>query len=254
MNRKIINAVIIVAALAMVFAAVAVATTPRANMEGYGLSQISDLNDSFGFPVAAAPFAVIAVMLIVVLVFVNKKPKDTAAPLIAERQKLIEQLKEAEGHFLKHKIDRETFDKISKEKHEALIRVEAEIDSKKTEGREMSKSDASQIASVSADKKNILRGLLEQKQKKVKELDIAEKSYYKRKVDEATFRKISSEINTEIISIEGQINAIHAAEEIEKLKEQLKEGAREIARQSRSSKDRNLQEYDEEVYSQLGFK
>jgi hypothetical protein len=194
-----------------------------------------ELFNEFGPLVLLAPVGVIIAVIIVILILSLRK-KTVQSPLESERKKIFIELKEAEKEFLKHKIDKATFDSISQEKNFKLIKIEAEIDSLKK--IDLPKDELKKAELVSADKKKVLLGLLEQKQRKVHELKIAEQSYLKRKIDENSFKNISNDLKKEIISIESQIKAIQESEEIEKLKEQLKEGAREISRQKKSSTDR----------------
>ncbi len=167
---------------------------------------------------------------------------------------LISELKEAEVQFLKNKISKETFNKISKEKNAELIKIEAALDVNKKIN--MGLEEIKAIESISADKKNILKGLLEEKQRKVYELQLTEKGFLKRKLDESTYKKISEEVKSEIISIEGKIKALKKSEEIQKLKKQLLEGAKEIKKQQQSTKQRVAAQpktFEDEVFEQIGL-
>ncbi len=182
--------------------------------------------------------------------FVNEK-KAVQENFKEKRELINNELKIAETQFLKNKIDKMTFDNISKQKNTELISVEAKIDFKNK--AVLSKDELKNLDKISENKRKILKGLLEEKQKKVLELQISEKSYLKRKIDENTFRKISSEIKSEIISIEGKIQAIQKSDEIEKIKNELKKGANEIAKQKASSQKRKNENdiFEEEVFEQI---
>jgi len=228
-------------------------STPVEFFEGNNLSVISEIAGQYGGEVLWAPFVVLAIIFAVILIFYFKKqgaPKteDPRKALQNERQKHVQALKEAEKQFMKHKIDKETFDRVSQEANESLIRIESELDAQKSEGA--TPEEAKKIKGVSFDKRKALGELLEQKKKKVHELKIAENSYYKRKIDDKAFQHISSQINAEIVSIEGQIKALQAAEEIEKLKEQLKEAAQEIIKQKKSSENRNNTQMEDDIFYQ----
>ncbi len=180
---------------------------------------------------------------------VNKKELED------KRDSIIQELKEAENQFLKNKISKETFNKITKDKNAELIKLEANIDvSKKLS---MSIEDAKILEEVSTDKKNVLKGLFLEKQRKVHELQLTEKGYLKRKIDESTYKKISEDVKSEIISIEGKIKALQKSEEIQKLKKQLLIGAKEITKQQKSSKKRIEEQpktFEDEVFEQIGFR
>jgi len=121
--------------------------------------------------------------------FLNKN--NPADVLLEERRRIVTELKGAEINFLKHKIDRPTFDAISKERNSDLIRIEAEIDSHKHKG--LNSAELKIANSVSSDKRKVISGLLDEKQKKVYELKLAESGYLKRRISEEVFQKISSE-------------------------------------------------------------
>ncbi len=223
------------------------------------------LVEEFGVLIYLAPL-VFVIVLIVVLIFatsaaskikVPERPKKIDSKksndLDLERQKVRNALKEAEKQFLQHKIDKATFDSVCQEQNQKLIGIEAEIDSLKA--IDLPKEDVKKAKAVSADKKKVIMKLMEQKQKKTHELKLAEKSYLKRKIDQAAFQKISADINKEIISVEGQITAIQNSDEIAKLKASLKDGAKEIVRQEKLStqrkKEEQLDELGDDLFSQL---
>lgn len=211
-----------------------------------------DIMQKYRLIILLAPIFLIAIALFVAFFVFNRKGKIDI--LQEGRKKAIIELKEAEKQFLQHKIDKKTFDSISQEKNTALIKTESEIDSFKKIN--LPSEDIKKIELVSSSKKKILLGLLEEKQLKVHELKLSEQSYLKRKIDENTFQNIASNIKKEIISIDAQIKAIQESEEIDKLKEQLKEGAREITRQKRASATREnttmspKEELEEEIFEQ----
>ncbi len=230
------------------------------------------LIDSYGPALVILPVGFVIVLLIVGIILLgkndqNKSLRDSSRDssknnsmnnsrdnskedLPKKRELVLQELSEAERQFLKHQITKETFDNISKEKNTELIKIESEIDSQKRKG--MEKRDAKKLKGLSSDKGKVLQDLLDQKQKKVYELKLSEQSYLKRKIDEETYIKIVSEIKKEIISIEAQIKVIQKTEEIEKLKETLKQGAREVAHQKKNTKERGLEEImQDDVIDQL---
>jgi Na+-transporting methylmalonyl-CoA/oxaloacetate decarboxylase gamma subunit len=187
---------------------------------------------------------------VVVPVLVDDKKIDEDK-LKEKRDELALGLKEAEKQFLKNKIDKQTFADISKTKNSELIKIESSIDSQRKIN--LTGDEIKELNSVSKDKKKILQDLLEQKQKKVYELQVTEKSFYKRKIDEITFKKISSEIKSEIISIEGKIKAIQKSSAVQKMKEELKKGALEVAKQKEKTQKRKSEEeiFEEEMFEQI---
>lgn len=178
--------------------------------------------------------------------FKKKPPVDTLAEA---RQRISAELREAEKDFLQHKIDLVTFDNISSKRNSDLIRVEAAMDLRRHKG--LDKSDLALAEGVSSDKKKVMLGLLEGKRKKVYELKVAEASYLKRRISEETYKKIVADINQEMVAIEGQIRAISESEAVSRLKEVLKSGAAEIAKQEKISKKRQKAEYEEELEDEI---
>jgi len=185
----------------------------------------------------------------VIFIYLSKKKSVPKSDLQLKRQNLLAELKEAEKQFMQHKIDKSTFDKISQAKNSELVLVEAEIDTEKR--KDIPKEDLKRVEKLHAEKKEILLGLLNQKQLKVHELKIAESMLYKRKINESVFQKISSQIKSELITIEAQIKVIYANEEIMELKDVLKQGAKEITKQKKLTQKWKKYDYAEEVERDL---
>jgi hypothetical protein len=202
-----------------------------------------ELIGKFGFFIFLVPMGIIILAVIAAFMLVNKK--SALDDLQNNRQKVLAELKEAEKHYLQRRIDKATFDSISKEKNAELISVEAEIDSSKKNA--LTKDDFKKADSLSSDKRKVLFELLEEKQKKIHELKLTENSFYKRKIDEGMYKKICTDINKEIISLESQIKSLQETEEISKIKKQLKESAQEIAKQKKATIERAKLDYFEEL-------
>lgn len=184
----------------------------------------------------------------------EKKEEDNKKELERKRENIISELKSLENQFLKNKISKDAFNKSSSDKNAELIRIEAQIDAKKKIN--MSIIDAKALEEISSDKKNVLKGLLDEKQRKVYELGLTEKSFLKRKIDESTYKKISDDVKTEIISIEEKIKSLQKSDEIEKIKRDLLEGAKEISKQQKNTKKRVEEQpktFEDQVFEQIGF-
>lgn len=237
--------------------------------------------DDFGVLLIIAPVILLIIILAIILFIINlvsgaKKITENAFPKLRTHDEKvsekirnstnfnefsIEELKEKrnltkielgelEKQFLKNKIPKELFDKTTKEKHEQLIRLESLIDAKSKIN--LSDKDIKKINEISADKRKVLKGLFEQKMLKAHELSLTEQSYYRKKIDEVTYIKISSNIKKELVSIDSQIDLINKNDEVSKLKNQLKLGAKEIAKQKKNTKVRNLEEIiQDDVFDQL---
>ncbi|MCX6800653.1 MAG: hypothetical protein NTZ73_00500 [Candidatus Diapherotrites archaeon] len=166
-----------------------------------------------------------------------------------EKKVVLEELKQTENQFLKHQIDQETFDSVSNEKNTALVKIEAEIDMEKNS--ELSGEELKKLQQISAKKRRVLEELLKQRQKKVLEVKAAERAYLKRKINENSLKKISSDIRRELVSINSKINLIQTEEEISKIKQNLKESLQEVAAQKKISRSRKLQKLEDDVFEQI---
>jgi uncharacterized membrane protein YtjA (UPF0391 family) len=105
------------------------------------------------------------------------------------------------------------------------------------------------------DREILLRYKPDKSERKLKILILQIESY-KNSIPE--YGKISSEIKREIITLDSQIKSIQDSEEIENLKNQLKEGAKEIAKQKKITKERvkenYLDEVEDDVFKQIELK
>jgi len=244
MNKKITSAIIVVAIIiAMIGIIFAEQIVPK------------ELYAQYGVLVIIAPVIILIIVLIIIGSILGRGPAKVKTTKLEDRRtEIVHELKEAEKKYLRHKIDKATFDTISKRNNSELISIESSIDSQKKQT--LNASDTKKLEGMSRDKQKILKGLLEQKQKKVHELKISEKSYLKRKIDEKTFKQISSKINEEIISIDGKVNAIQTTAKIKQLESELKSGAKEISKQQKSTEKRKkqlteIEMIEEDLLSQL---
>jgi hypothetical protein len=236
-----------------------------------------ELVKNYGILITVIPFLIPLIILVAVLGiksqtpnnFENKKEKNNIKTnqsentinnknnenLEEKRELVVGELKEAEKQFLKNKINKKTFDEISQNNHSELVKIEAKMDLEKK--KDLSDKDKIALDSVSENKKQILSELLDQKRTKFYELKIAEKKYLKRQISEKTYTQISSDLKKEVISIESKIKSIHKSGQIEKLKAELIEGAKEINKQKKKTKDRGNEKisesklFEEEVFEQL---
>ena len=231
MAKKIVSSILILLAL---LAIISIFFIPKPFVEEYGIV------------IYVIPF-ILVLILIALAIIVSAKKKNN--PLLLDRQQALNAIKQAEKDFLQHKIDKDTFDSISQENNSKLIQIEAKIDVEKNKGAP--KSEVKKNSSISSDKRNILKSLLDQKQIKVTELKKAEGSFYHRKIDEEGFRKISSAIKHEIITLDSQIKSIQDSETIENLKLQLKESAKEIAKQKKVTKEKAKEDYEDDIEEDL---
>jgi hypothetical protein len=182
----------------------------------------------------------------------KKENKKSLVDLEKERAQIQEEMKIAEKQFLKHKIDTNTFNSITRESNRKLITIEAEMDTMKN--KDLPISQMKKMKYISSDKQSALDGLFNEKINKIHQLKIAEKKYLKRNIDESTYKNIVSDINKEIISIDSRIKGLHKANEVDKIKKELKSSMDEIEKQKSLSKKRTEEQLEEDVLNQLPFR
>jgi len=190
----------------------------------------------FGTIVFVAP--IIGVALLVAIIFFIDKKSGEKNELETKRNIILNELSIAEKDFMQHKMDKDTFETFSQLKNTELIVVESEIDLKKK--KDLPKEEIKAAKNLSKDKQKILLCLLGQSQLKAIQMKKSEALYLKRKLSEQTFKKITSDIESEKISIDAQIKAILNADAIAAVKEQLKAGAKEVARQKKNNTKRTV--------------
>jgi hypothetical protein len=181
----------------------------------------------------------------------TKKNPVSIIGLKKERDVIQDQIKIAEKKYLTNKIDNPTFQSVIQESNNQLIKIEANIDSEKN--KDLSPIQMRKMQYISNDKQKALEELFSEKTNKVCQLRIAEKKYLKRKINEDMYKKIVSDVNKEIISIDSQIKALYKASEVDKIKQQLKESLIEVDKQKQLSKKRTEEQLEEDVLDQLPF-
>ena len=166
-----------------------------------------------------------------------------------ERRIVENQLKEAETKYLKHKINQDTYDSVTQDSHQKLIEIEAEMDMLKQ--KDLSVVKGRKMQYVSNDKQVVLDKLFKEKSSKVYQIRLAEKKYLKRQIDAKTYQKIKSDVDKEIISIDSKIKALHKADEIDKIKLEMKASLAEVEKQQNISSKRIGEQLEEDILEQL---
>ena len=166
-----------------------------------------------------------------------------------ERRIVENQLKGAETKYLKHKINQDTYDSVTQESHQKLIEIEAEMDMLKQ--KDLSVVKGRKMQYVSNDKQAVLDKLFKEKSSKVYQIRLAEKKYLKRQIDAKTYQKIKSDVDKEIISIDSKIKALHKADEIDKIKLEMKASLAEVEKQQNISSKRIGEQLEEDILEQL---
>ena len=180
-------------------------------------------------------FAVIAVAFVVLVVILKlwfRKPN--LKHLFAEKNRILQELRIAEHKYMKRKMSEKDFNNFFKERQKQLIALEALIDQKynKSKSVEITK----ELEAVQAKKRHILKGLLEEKRRVIKEMDLAEKRYLKRKLDAKTYQALVQKNQDTLIQLEAQIKHLYSEANIQKVMDSLKERLSDLEGEKRDNK------------------
>jgi len=180
-------------------------------------------------------FALIALFVIfaVILIWVKLRFKQpTLKKLFGEKKRILKVIKIAEQRYMRRKLSEKDFNKLFKDKQKKLIEVEAMIAKQYDKEKPADKS----ILDVQAKKRHILKGLLDEKKSVIKELDIAEKRYLKRKLDAKTYKDLVQKNQHRLIELEATIKELYNDANISKVMELLKQNLSLLEDQKRTGK------------------
>lgn len=183
----------------------------------------------------AYALAAIAVVIVVVLVWTKLHYKEPSLKaLFAEKKTLLAAIKIAEKQYLRRRLSEADFNGIFKEKQRRLIEVEALIDELYSSEKK-EKIDEGLLA-VQAKKRHILKGLLDEKRRLLKEIDLAEKSYLKRKIDVATYKALVEKNQHALVDLEANIKELYDEANVSKVMLNLKERLSELEGKEKAGK------------------
>jgi hypothetical protein len=146
--------------------------------------------------------------------------------LVSEKKTILRAIKIAETRYMKRKLSKKDFNKIFKEKQSALIKVEAKLNELSAKANE--KEIDEELLAVQTKKRHVLKGLLDKKRRLVKEMNIAEKLYLKRKIDSKTYQALVQKNQKSLIDLEAKIKQLHSEANIVRVMENLKQGLSDI--------------------------
>lgn len=141
--------------------------------------------------------------------------------LEAEKGKIKEELKIAESKFLQHRIGEDFYKKLSNEKNKRLIVIDTQIEITKIEGR--LKKYIEDINKLNPKRRALVKRLFEKKDVILREISKAESAYFKRKMDGKGYKDFTNEKQSELISVEAEINRLYREEAKEIIKEAEKQ-------------------------------
>jgi hypothetical protein len=172
--------------------------------------------------------------------------KPSLRVLFGEKKRLLAAIKIAEQQYMRRKLSEPDFNKIFKEKQQRLIEVEAMIDQQYNE--EKKEKTGSELLAVETKKRHILKGLIDEKRRIIREINLAEKSYLKRKLDAKTYQDIVQRNQQKLIDIEAQIKELYSEASVSKVMGSLKKGLSDLENQKKAKgKKKALTEKEEQM-------
>jgi len=180
--------------------------------------------------------------------------KPSLRALFAEKKRLLDAIKISEQRYMRRKLSEPDFNKIFKEKQQRLIEVEAMIDPQYNE--EKKEKIGSELLAVETKKRHILKGLIDEKRHILKELDLTEKSYLRRKIDVKTYQGIVQKNQQKLIEIEAEIKELYSEASVSKVMGSLKKGLSDLENQKKAkgkNKARNEKQEQMEIASEIAL-
>ena len=168
-----------------------------------------------------AGFFLLIVFGIVLLWIKIKYSQPGYNSLVSEKKTILRAIKIAERRYMKRKLSEKDFNKIFKEKQSRLIEVEAKINELSAKANE--KEIDEELLAVQTKKRHVLKGLLDNKRRLLKEMTIAERLYLRRKIDSKTYQAIVQKNQKNLIDFEAEIKQLHSESDIVRVMENLKQ-------------------------------
>lgn len=148
--------------------------------------------------------------------------KPTMVQLLARKNRVVDSLMIARQKYMKRKLNEKEFNRFFVQKQRQLIELEARM--AQIEDKRHSSDVSSQVSKVSAKKRHVLRNFLDEKKRLVKELEIAETSYLKRKINAGAYQELVQTNQEKLIEIEAEIKSLHREDSVSKVMDNLKRG------------------------------
>ena len=167
-----------------------------------------------------AAIALLAIILVILFWAKIHYRRPSLKKLFSEKKKLLSGIKIAEKQYMRRKLSEKDFNKIFKEKQKRLIEVEALID--EFYGEDKKQKIDKKLLDVQTKKRHILQQKLNEKMRLLKEMDIAEKKYLKRRIDAKTYQALVQKNQQRLIDIEAEIKEVYDEASVSKIMGDLK--------------------------------
>ena len=198
--------------------------------------------------------ALAALIMLVIVKVIYQGP--TLKDLTKRKRILLREIELLEKNYMKRKMSKKDFLDSFRKKQLKLIALEAKIDEKFNKEK-LSEPDP-QVMEVAAKKKHIVEKLLTKKKIVLKEMKIAQKMYFRRKIDSATYQKIINEKQNRLIELEAQLKEIYGEQSVSKVMSDLKKRLAAVEREMyeksekvRKARDAKERDIAEQIAEQL---
>jgi len=161
------------------------------------------------------------VITLAFLLLVKKRPgKMPLKKLLREKKVILTALDVAKKRYMRRKLSEESFNSIFREKQKRLIEIEALIGQQAdSKGRKLVDQ---KLLAVRAKKRHFLKAFLEEKSRLVRELELAEKGYLRRKIDASTYKGLVEENQKRLVELDAGIVELYSEANISKIMKRLK--------------------------------
>jgi hypothetical protein len=180
---------------------------------------------------------------------ISSKARGDIERLEKQKECFQKELSLAEKKFFKHQIADRTFNEIREETHKQIIALEVEIESKKI-GSKMRNLNSRQLLLLDDKRKYRVSRLSEQRKKIIMALQKAKEKYFKRKLDEKSYKEIVRERQKELIETEAKIAGVYN----EQAKEIMKETEQALTVSEEKLKQATSEQIASEIFEQAPLK
>jgi hypothetical protein len=199
-------------------------------------------------------FVVLAILIGLVLIFLKLKYRQTPLKdLLAEKKIILSEIKLLERDYMKRKMSKEDFIGIFRRKQKEIIGLEALIDQRFNKEKLPSKKDSA-VQEITAKKRHIVESILTDKRRTLREMEIAQKMYFKRKIDVATYQKLIMDKREKLIGFEAKLKQIYGEESISHVLDDLKKRLANVEKQridEAKKKDQAVSDKEREIAEQI---
>ncbi len=188
----------------------------------------------------------VAVIIGVGLLAIKIKYRGTSMKdLMTQKRRILHELEILEKDFMKRKLSKKDFVEIFRKKQTELIKLEALIDESFNKEHLPDVKD-SKIMELAAKKRHIVQELLSDKRRLLKEMEITQKLFLKRKVDSDTYQKLIRDRKQKLVELEGQLKEIYGEESVKQVISDLKKRLSSVEKQRQDMAVKKRQDIDAE--------